>query len=67
MKLKDVREENSGGTSGGRPTEGDTELAEDEHLIEPLKITINWLRSDEDEGIACLLECGGDVRECVHG
>ena len=62
-----VGEDYSGGTSGVRTGECDAKAADDEHLVEPLKIAIVRLGADGDEGVACLLKRGGDVREFGHG
>ena len=59
-------EDYSGGAGGGRPGEGDDEAAEDKHLIETLKVAIVRFRADGTEGVACLLEGGGNFREFGH-
>ena len=62
-----VWEEYAGGTVGGCPGEGDTEAANEEHLVDPLKIAIVWLQSDGAEGVAQLMESGGDICDFGHG
>ena len=61
-----VREDYARGASGGRPSERDSEAADDNHPVEMLKVAIVQLRSDGTEGVARLLESGGDVREFGH-
>ena len=62
-----VGEDYARGTSGVRTGECDADAADDEHLVEPLKIAIVWIGAAGAEGVACLLERGGDVREIGHG
>ena len=58
-----VGEDYTVGASGGRPGEGDAEAADKEHLVETLKVAIVRFRADVTEGVARLLEGGGDVIE----
>ena len=62
-----VGEDYARGTSGVCTGECDADAADDEHLVEPLKIAIVWIGAAGAEGVARLLERGGDVREFRHG
>ena len=62
-----VGEDYARGASSGLPSEGESEAADDEHLVEPLKVAIVLLQSYGTEVVARLLESGGDVFELGHG
>ena len=59
-------EDYAGGATDGRLCEADDEAADEEHLVEKLKVAIVQLRADGNEFVARLLESGGDVREFGH-
>ena len=61
-----VGEDYAGGAAGGCPSEAENEAADTEHLVETLNIAIVRLRANGTEGVARLLESGGDVREFGH-
>ena len=61
-----IGEDYYGGTAGGRTGQGDSEAADDKHLVETLKVAIVLLWSDGTEDVARLLECGSDVCEFGH-
>ena len=55
-----------GGAAGRFPGEGDTEAVDYEHLLEELKVATVQFQVDGTEGVARLLEGGGDICEFGH-
>ena len=56
-------EDHAGGAASGRPSEGDSESAHDERLVETLEVGIARLCGDGAKCAARLLEYGVDVGE----